>query len=86
MQNKHIFFADDFQVVFLLFQIGDSNHKILISICVMKKQGFGRTSAQQAGYQALGIVSTVFLAIVFGILTGLILELPSVRRYNFENK
>lgn len=42
-------------------------------------QGFGRTAAEQAGYQALGIVSTIVVAVFFGLLTGILLNLPALR-------
>uniref|UniRef100_A0A1L8DUL9 Putative ammonium transporter rhbg n=1 Tax=Nyssomyia neivai TaxID=330878 RepID=A0A1L8DUL9_9DIPT len=42
--------------------------------------GYGRTAAQQAGYQLLGIASTLAIAIVGGLLTGVFLRSPSVRR------
>uniref|UniRef100_A0A1B0GIJ7 Ammonium transporter AmtB-like domain-containing protein n=1 Tax=Lutzomyia longipalpis TaxID=7200 RepID=A0A1B0GIJ7_LUTLO len=41
--------------------------------------GYGRSAAQQAGYQLLGILSTVAIAIVGGLLTGVVLRSPSVR-------
>lgn len=42
--------------------------------------GYGRTAEAQAGYQLAGIVSTVVIAIVGGLITGLFLRSPSVRR------
>lgn len=42
-------------------------------------QGFGRSSAEQAGYQMLAIVSTIIIAIIFGLITGMILNLGAVR-------
>lgn len=43
-------------------------------------QGYGRTAETQAGYQLLGIGSTIAFAIVGGLITGLFLRSPSVRR------
>lgn len=34
---------------------------------------------EQAGYQAIGIVSTILIAITSGIITGFILNLPAMR-------
>lgn len=42
-------------------------------------QGYGRTSTEQAGYQAMGIISTILIAIISGVITGLILNLPMMR-------
>lgn len=42
-------------------------------------KGFGRTSAEQAGFQALGIISTIGIAVVAGLITGVILNLPMMR-------
>lgn len=42
-------------------------------------QGFGRTSAEQAGYQALAIASTILIAVIAGLITGLLLNLPMLR-------
>lgn len=47
-------------------------------------QGYGRTAESQAGYQLLGIASTVAFAIVGGLITGLFLRSPSVRRLEKE--
>ncbi|XP_059619508.1 ammonium transporter Rh type B [Phlebotomus argentipes] len=41
--------------------------------------GYGRSAVEQAGYQLLGILSTVAIAIVGGLLTGVFLRSPSVR-------
>ncbi|XP_031637364.1 ammonium transporter Rh type A [Contarinia nasturtii] len=41
--------------------------------------GFGRTNMEQAGYQALGIISTILIALIFGALTGVVLNLPAMR-------
>lgn len=46
-------------------------------LCIV--QGFGRTPMEQAGYQGLGIASTIFVAIVAGAATGGILNLPAMR-------
>lgn len=42
-------------------------------------QGFGRTAAEQGGYQLMGIATTVLFAILAGILTGLCLNSPAMR-------
>lgn len=42
-------------------------------------QGFGRTANEQAGYQALAIVSTVVIAVISGLITGMILNIPAMR-------
>lgn len=42
-------------------------------------QGYGRTAAEQAGFQALAITSTILIAAIAGILTGLLLKLPMLR-------
>lgn len=42
-------------------------------------KGIGRTAAEQAGYQTAGIVSTIIVAVVGGLITGFILDLPSMR-------
>lgn len=55
---------------------GDLN--ILLSDSFL--QGYGRTAEAQAGYQLLGIASTVAFAIVGGLITGLFLRSPSVRK------
>ncbi|XP_055310101.1 ammonium transporter Rh type A isoform X2 [Sitodiplosis mosellana] len=46
--------------------------------------GFGRTVAEQAGYQALGIVSTIIVAVIGGLITGMILNLPMMRNLKKE--
>lgn len=43
-------------------------------------QGLERTSAMQATYQLIGIVSTVAIAIVGGALTGMILNIRAMRQ------
>ena len=45
----------------------------------MLLKGFGRTAVEQAGYQAIGIASTILIAVIAGILTGLMLNLPMMR-------
>lgn len=47
-------------------------------------KGFGRTSVEQAGYQALGIASTVLIAIIAGLITGMLLNLPMLRNLKKE--
>ncbi|CAO1415969.1 unnamed protein product [Diamesa serratosioi] len=42
--------------------------------------GFGRTSQNQALYQLIGIASTLTIAIVGGLLTGLVLKSPTMRQ------
>lgn len=42
--------------------------------------GYGRTAMQQGGYQALGIVITLLFAIVGGLVTGLLLRAPNMRK------
>lgn len=48
-------------------------------MCVCVFQGYGRTAAEQAGYQALAIISTIVIAAVAGLITGLLLNLPMLR-------
>lgn len=43
-------------------------------------QGFGRTAAQQGGYQLLGIASTICFAVISGIFSGLFLNSSAMRR------
>lgn len=47
-------------------------------------QGFGRTAAEQGGYQLLGIASTICFAVIAGIFTGLLLKMPAMRKLNNE--
>lgn len=42
-------------------------------------QGFGRTASEQAGFQALGIISTIIFAVIGGVITGMILNLQAMR-------
>ena len=42
----------------------------------------GRTTNQQAGYQLLSVASTTIVAIVSGILTGLVLKVPCFEKLN----
>ncbi|GAB0093007.1 ammonium transporter Rh type A [Sergentomyia squamirostris] len=42
--------------------------------------GYGRSAAEQAGYQLLGILSTVVIAIAGGLIAGAFLRAPSVRK------
>jgi len=42
--------------------------------------GFGRSSLHQCGYQLLAIALTILIAIVSGIITGLFLKSPSMRK------
>lgn len=43
-------------------------------------QGFGRTALEQAGFQAMGIASTIVIAAIAGLVTGILLNLPMMRR------
>lgn len=47
-------------------------------------QGYGRTATEQAGYQALGIVSTIVISVIAGLITGALLNLPLFRRLKKE--
>lgn len=42
-------------------------------------KGFGRSATEQAGFQALGIVSTIVFALIGGFITGVILKLQGMR-------
>ncbi|XP_037933217.1 ammonium transporter Rh type B-like [Teleopsis dalmanni] len=46
--------------------------------------GYNRTASAQAGYQLFGIAMTVIVAIVGGILTGIVLKYTNVRKLNKE--
>lgn len=45
-----------------------------------QNQGYGRTAAYQGAYQLLAILITLVIAIVGGLVTGLLLKSPSMRR------
>ncbi|CRK99182.1 CLUMA_CG012501, isoform A [Clunio marinus] len=55
----------------------EGEHEIIIG-------GFGRSSQQQAGYQLLGILITLSIAIVGGLFTGLALKLPNFKQLQYN--
>lgn len=48
--------------------------------------GLGRTAVEQGGYQMAGVALTLGMAIVGGIITGIILRLPIVEQLTDENE
>lgn len=49
-------------------------------------QGFGRSAAEQAGFQLLGIGSTIVFAVIAGCMTGAIMNMPLMRNLSKDEQ
>lgn len=54
--------------------------------CVYLPQGFGRSASEQAGFQLIGVATTIAFAVIGGLLTGAILNMPVMRNLDKDEQ
>lgn len=60
--------------------INKSETKCISFSWIVVVKGFGRSALEQAGYQLAGIASTILIAAIAGLITGMLLNLPMMRK------
>lgn len=65
-------------------QVLVTSDNLAMHVCL--PQGFGRSASEQAGFQLIGVTTTIAFAVIGGLLTGAILNMPVMRNLDKDEQ